>query len=314
MRKKLLFPLIIIAFPAILLGFISKPFVDEKPKVVVVLKDLNTQYFEIMKAGAEEGFQDFNIDGLVIAPRYKSKKDVQEYLLETVLKEKPDVLVISPVESPVVMSKLQKFVETGIPVLLVDTDVSLENKISYIGTENYELGRKAGELLASELQPGDEVAIISGNFASPISGDRVRGAKSSLEEAGIKIATEKRDLPNEPSPVKNAMREILRNNPNIKGVFATTDIMALSVLEELEEQGYKMPVIGTDGIIEMVELVEEGKLSGTVAQNPYVMGYLSAQTAMQVAKGKNVDTIIDSGVDIIIKGNGDERLAFLEKY
>ncbi|MGM0874750.1 MAG: hypothetical protein ACQEWV_08100 [Bacillota bacterium] len=40
---------------------------------------------------------------------------------------------------------------------------------------------------------------------------------------------------------------------------------------------------------------------------------LSAQAAMIVAKGKNVDPIIDSEVDIIIQGNGDERLTFLEK-
>jgi ribose transport system substrate-binding protein len=155
------------------------------------------------------------------------------------------------------------------------------------------------------------VALIA--LTSTASGDRVRGVKSSLEEVGIKIATEKVNVSNEPMPVKKAMREVLRNHSNIKGVFATTDIMALSAFEELEDQGYKMPVIGADGIIEMVELVEEGKLSGTVVQNPYDMGYLSAQAAINVAKGKTVDTFIDSGVDIIIQGNGEERLTFLQK-
>jgi ribose transport system substrate-binding protein len=291
-----------------------------------VLKDLNTQYWEIVKAGAEKGFRDFGIDGKVIAPSYESEPDVQGKMLNKILIEKPDVLVVSPIESPKNMAILEDFVDNKIPVLLLDTNVPLDNKTSYIGTDNYKLGRRAGALLASELQPGDEVALIAGNLISPVSGERekgaksslnsderVRGAKSSLKEAGIKIATEKVDLPNEPFPVKKAMREVLRNYPNVKGVFATTDIMALSALGEIEKQGYKMPVIGVDGIIEMVELVEEGKLTGTVAQNPYDMGYLSAHTAMQVAKGKNVDTIIDSGVDIIIKGNGDERLAFLEK-
>jgi ribose transport system substrate-binding protein len=63
----------------------------------------------------------------------------------------------------------------------------------------------------------------------------------------------------------------------------------------------------------MVELVKKGKLPGTVAQNPYDMGYLSVQTAMNVAMEKNVETIVDSGVDILIKGNGNERLTFYEK-
>ncbi|MGM0874675.1 MAG: sugar ABC transporter substrate-binding protein [Bacillota bacterium] len=312
MKKIFIFLLIIAAFSVILIVFITKTLEDENPKVVVVLKDLDTQYWEIVKAGAEKGFRDFGIDGKVIAPSYKSEKDVQENMLNEILIEKPDVLVVSPVESPKHMSILEEFVDNKIPVLLLDTNVPMENKSSYIGTDNYELGRKAGALLASELQPGDEVALIA--KTSTASGDRVRGAKSSLEEVGIKIATEKKvNLSNEPILVKKAMREVLRNHSNVKGVFATTDIMALSALEELEEQGYKIPVIGADGIIEMVELVEEGKLSGTVAQNPYDMGYLSAQAAMNVAKGKKVDTIIDSGVDIIIQGNGDERLTFLQK-
>jgi ribose transport system substrate-binding protein len=303
----------IIALSAIFYFFITKKLDDEKPKVVVVLKDLDTQYWEIVKAGAEKGFQDFGIEGKVIAPSYKSEQEDQENMLSNILKEKPDVLVVSPLETSKNMSILEKFVDNKIPVLLLDTDVPLRNKSSYIGTDNYELGRKAGALLASELQPGDEVALIAGNLTSSISGERIRGAKSSLEDAGIKIVTEKVDLANEPKPVKKALREILQNHSTIKGVFATTDIMALSAIEELEEQGYKMPVMGVDGIIEMVELVEEGKLTGTVAQNPYDMGYLSAQAAMKLAKGKKVDTNIDSGVDIIIKGNGNERIAFLKK-
>lgn len=197
--------------------------------------------------------------------------------------------------------------------MLLDTNVPLKNKTSYIGTNNFDLGRKAGALLASELQTGDEVALISGDLSSPISGERIKGAKDSLETVGIKIAVEKVKLSNEPLPVKTAMTEILQNHPDIKGVFATTDIMALSALEVIEEHGYKIPVIGADGIIEMVELIEEETLPGTVAQNPYDMGYLSIETALKVAKGEKVEENIDSGVDIIIKGNGNERLELLKK-
>jgi ribose transport system substrate-binding protein len=312
-KKSFLFLLVIVALSALFLFFITKKLEDAKPEVVVVLKELDTQYWKIVEAGAKKGFRDFGIDGKVIAPSSKSAQEDQEKILNEILNEKPDVLVVAPVNSYKYKSILEKFVDNKIPVLLLDTNIPLENKSSYIGTDNYELGRKAGALLASELQPGDEVALIAGISADPVSGDRLRGAKSSLEAVGIESVTEKVDLPNESSRIKKAIREVLQHHPNVKGVFATSDIMALSALEELEKQGYKIPVIGTDGTTEMVELVEEGELSSTVAQNPYDMGYLSAQAAMNIAKGKNVDTIIDSGVDYIIKGNGNERLTFLKK-
>ena len=77
----------------------------------------------------------------------------------------------------------------------------------------------------------------------------------------------------------------MRDQPDIKGIVTTHDTIALSVIKELEEQGLLIPVIGPDGLTEMVELIADGTLPGTMAQNPYDMGYLSVETAMKVAKG-----------------------------
>ncbi|GAA3312615.1 hypothetical protein GCM10020331_000760 [Ectobacillus funiculus] len=42
-----------------------------------------------------------------------------------------------------------------------------------------------------------------------------------------------------------------------------------------------IPIVGTDGITEMLETVDSGKLSATVTQNPYDMGYLSVKQAIK---------------------------------
>jgi ribose transport system substrate-binding protein len=56
------------AIAVFLISFISKSFAEERPKVVLVLKSIDSQYWEIIKAGAEKAFSDFGIDGKVIAP------------------------------------------------------------------------------------------------------------------------------------------------------------------------------------------------------------------------------------------------------
>lgn len=186
MKKNGIFILIFALFFA-LIGFILKSFIDEKPKVVIVLKDFNSEYWEIIKAGAEKGFRDFGADGKVIAPK-DGTVGAQREMLENVLKEKPDVLIVSPTYPDYIIPALEGFVEMNIPVLLLDTDDSWENKTSYIGTDNFKLGRIAGELLASQLQPGDKAAVIGGDI--PVIGKRIEGAKISLEAAGIDIAAE----------------------------------------------------------------------------------------------------------------------------
>jgi ribose transport system substrate-binding protein len=314
MRRKWYILLISLLFLAITIGCIVKfREVGDKPKVVVVLQELDTQYFNIVKAGAEKGFRDFDVDGKVVAPSNKSKKDVLEYTLKRILNERPDVLVVSPDGSPAVASILKEFVEHKIPVVLVDTDIPLEHKISYIGTDNFEIGRKAGELLASGLQPGDEVALpfLAEDLTSPVHRERIKGAMLSLEDAGIKVMTERVNVSNKSSSTREVMTAILQKHPNIKGVYAIDDVKSLDALAVIKKQGLKIPVIGADGIIKMIELVEDGTLPGTVAQNPYDMGYISIETALKVVKGEEVQRNIDTGVDIISKDNAKLKLDFL---
>ncbi|GAA3316657.1 hypothetical protein GCM10020331_013300 [Ectobacillus funiculus] len=98
----------------------------------------------------------------------------------------------------------------------------------------------------------------------------------------------------------------------MKGVYTTTDLYALEALTVVEEHGLKMPVIGADGIMEMIELIKDGTLTGTVAQNPYDIGYISIETASKVIKGeKKVRRNIDTGVDIISKDNAKLKLDFM---
>lgn len=295
----------------LVLGFISVTLADKKPTVVVVLKEGNSEYWKIMKAGVEKGFKDFDIDGKVIVP-IKSTAEEQADILMRVYKEKPDVIITAPISaSEPVSHALETF--TDVPILLVDSDLPLNNKTAYIGTDNLDLGKKAGAFLASQLQPGNKIAIIAGDLSFSVFKERIDGATSALQNAGIKIAFVKSGIPDDPKRIQSLVTELLRDQPDIKGVVTTHDTIALPVIKEIKKQGLSIPVIGPDGLTEMLELISDETIPGTMAQNPYDMGYLSVETAMKVIQGKNVEPFVDSGVDIIIKENAQQRLKFYEK-
>ncbi|MDQ1002932.1 ribose transport system substrate-binding protein [Neobacillus niacini] len=300
---------IVAVISVIVLSFISVSFADKKPKVVVVLKAADSQYWEIMKAGIEKGFKDFGIDGKVLVPKEASPKEQVELLKQT-YNEKPDIIITAPYNSSV-GPILETF--TDIPILLVDTNLTIKNKTAYIGTDNNDLGKKAGAFLASQLQPGDKVAIIGGDISFSVFRERVDGASQSLKNAGMEIAYTKTGIPDDPKEVQKAISMVLRDHPDIKGVVTSHDTIALPVVKELEKQGLLIPVIGPDGLTEMLKFIADETLPGTMAQNPYDMGYLSVETAMKVIKGENIEPFVDSGVDIIIKENALQRLNFYEK-
>jgi ribose transport system substrate-binding protein len=293
----------------IVMGFISVTLADKKPTVVVVLKKGNTEYWRIMKAGIEKGFKDFDIDGKVMVPSDATAQEQADLLMKA-YKEKPDVIITAPI-SLSVSPTLKTF--TNVPVLLVDTDLPLKNKTAYIGTDNLDLGKKAGAFLASQLQPGDKIAIIGGDLSFSVFKERVDGATTSLQNAGIKIAYLKSGLSDNPNATKSVITKLMRDQPDIKGVVTTHDTIALPAIKELKEQGLSIPVIGPDGLTEMLEFIADETIPGTMAQNPYDMGYLSVETAMKVVQGENVEPFVDSGVDIIIKENAQNRLNFYEK-
>jgi ribose transport system substrate-binding protein len=313
LNKLSFFLLIIFILSLFLIVYISKTLSAEKPNVTVVLKGLNSEYWELMAAGARKGFEDFGINGTVIAPPEGTTVEEQDRFLEQVLKESPDSLIIAPIYPDFIISDLEDFVEQEIPVILLDTNVSWDDKTAYVGTDNVALGRRAGALLGSELQPGDEVAILGLDTTSPVASDRIKGAKISLQSIGIEIVAEGVNVFSEPLQVKEELETILEKHPNLKGIIATNDGLALTAFQTIEDLGYNMPVIGADGINKMIELIKEDELPGTVAQNPYDMGYLSVEAAMKVLNGKDVERNIDSGIDIIIKGIAKERFEFQER-
>jgi ribose transport system substrate-binding protein len=297
------------AISVMVLGFMTVSFADKKPTVVVVLKAMDLEYWKIMKSGIEKGFKDFGINGKVLVPSDAAPK-AQVELLNKIYKEKPDMIIAAPYSSSVGPT-LETF--TDVPILLIDTDLTLKNKTAYIGTDNIDLGQKAGAFLASQLQPGDKVAIIGGDISFSVFRERVDGAALSLQNAGIEIAYTKTGVSDSPKAVQKAISTVLRDHPDIKGVVTSHDLIALPVIKELKEQGLLIPVIGPDGLTEMLELIADETLPGTMAQNPYDMGYLSVETAMKVIKGEKVEPFVDSGVDIIIKENAQQRLNFYEK-
>ncbi|MCM3569877.1 sugar ABC transporter substrate-binding protein [Neobacillus mesonae] len=279
-----------------------------KPKVAVVLKSLEAEYFKLMESGAKIGFKDFDVEGTILAPSSQTEVEKQINILEDLLTKDLDALIVMPSQSKAVIPVLEKYKAKGIPVLLVDSDIEWDGKTTFIGTDNYTSGHEAGNVLASHLKKGDEIAIIEGVLGTPVSEDRVKGAEDALKEAGLKVAaTQTADF--DRVKAVSVVENILTANPNIKGIFAANDEMALGALKATTARNMSIPIIGIDGTSEAIQSISKGGLTATVAQQPYNMTYKSVENAIKVIEGGKIDKKINSGKDIIItKKNASEKL------
>lgn len=145
--------------------------VESKPKVLVVVRRIDSEYWKLFESGAKKAFQDFGVSGQVFAPESQYPISTQPNLLKKLLKGNPDALIVAPTVPKVVYPVLTEYKKRNIPVFITNTSVDWEYKTAYIGTDNITLGKTAGMLLGSMLQPGDQVAIIHGRINDGIKYD-----------------------------------------------------------------------------------------------------------------------------------------------
>jgi len=248
---------------------------------------------------------------MVVGPAAESEVIQQVNMLEDQISQAPGAILVSPSQPETVVPVLESAASSGTPVLLIDTDVDFEGKTTFIGTENFTAGQEGGKLLASMLEKGDKVVLISGALGNPATDERIKGAKEALEAAGMEIVAEQ-PAESDKAKAMSVMENILQNDKDVKGVFAANDDMAIGVLRAVQAENLDVKVIGTDGTEEAVQSIIDGNLAGTIAQSPYNMGYQGVENALKVMKGESIDERIDAGIDIITQENAQEKLDFLK--
>ena len=91
---------------------------------------------------------------------------------------------------------------------------------------------------------------------------------------------------------------------------ARKDQMALGAMEALDARGLrgKVLVVGFDATREAVRATVEGRLTGTVAQNPRAMGQRGVEAALAAIEGRPVEPRIDTGTEMVTGENAEKYL------
>ncbi|WP_026575819.1 sugar ABC transporter substrate-binding protein [Bacillus sp. UNC438CL73TsuS30] len=273
-----------------------------KPKVGVVFKALNDEYWKIMQAGAEAAGKKYGVDVEVAGPADETQVIQQVSMIEDDITKKVSALAVAPSQPATVLPAFQKAKQANIPLVLIDSDASFPDKVSFVGTGNFEAGKQAGKFIASKLQKGDKVAIIRGSLGDNTHDERTNGAEEALKAAGINIASVQ-PADSDRNKALSVMENILQTQPDIKAVYGTSDEMALGALRALKSEHSKAFVVGFNGSSNALDSIKAGDMTASIAQDPYKIGYLGVEAAVKAMKKEAVDKRIDSGTKVITKDN-----------
>lgn len=214
----------------------------------------------------------------------KQLADVEDLIVKGV-----KVLVISPVDSKGVLPAIKKAQDAGIKVITVDVPAEGVDVVSYVGTDNYKGGEKAGELMAKVLDGKGEVAIIDYPTVQSVV-SRIDGFKKALEaHPDVKVVAQQTGITR--AEALAAAQNMLQANPDIDGIFGFGDDAALAAAVAVKSAGLqdKVKVIGFDGMQEARDAVDSDPVMvGVIQQYPDQMGKQAVLTAIAVMKGEEV--------------------------
>jgi ribose transport system substrate-binding protein len=211
--------------------------------------------------------------------------------VENFLRQRIDLLMISPNEARPLTPIVEKVFKAGIPVIVIDRGLDTDLYTTFIGADNYEIGKQAGHHIAELLHGSGKVVEIRGLPGSPPAIDRGRGMHDVIAKyPGIQVVHD---------PVANWLREeamaqmemALAANPRIDLVYAHNDPMAMGAYLAAKAKGREkeMKFIGIDalpGLDGGRQAVADGKLDATFVYP--TGGRQAVELAEKILKGEKV--------------------------
>ena len=267
-------------------------------------KTLINEFWQDVAAGvkAEAGKHGIKVD--VQAAKDESSMIEQLNLAQTVLTQKPDALLLSPQSDSNLVPVVQAARAANIPTIIID-DARTEGASTYIGTDQVSIGASAASFLAELYPDGAKVAQIEGAAGSPNARLRIQGFKEELaKHPNLELVASQPGNWDRLTAL-NATSNILRQNPDLGGIYANNDGMALGVVEAVTSgPGLdKVAVVGTDGIREAKRSVADGQMRATVAEFPFAEGELGVQMALRLLACQGIPPWVVSPQAVITKDN-----------
>lgn len=203
---------------------------------------------------------------------YDGNNDIEKQIkdIENLIKQKVDVIIVSPIKSKPITEVVEKAMNAGIPILIIDRKTESENYTAFVGADNIEIGRNAANyILLKANNKTARIIEIKGLSGSSPAFERSLGFNHILNQSENLELIGSIDGNWEAISIKKEFENLLKKEKNIDFVFAHNDRMAFGAWEVAKELGLEKNIqfVGVDGLNTSnggIQLVEKGVLSATV--------------------------------------------------
>ncbi|MEV7975036.1 substrate-binding domain-containing protein [Streptomyces sp. NPDC086519] len=272
------------------------------PKIGLSLSTLNNPFFVQIRAGAQAEARKQGVDLTVTDAQNDASQQANQ--LQNFTSSGLGAIIVNPVDSDAASNSVKAADKAGIPVIAVDRGVNNATTATLVASDNVTGGELAAKTIAEKLGGQGKIVILQGQAGTSAARERAQGFANGLKAyPGIQVVAQQ---PADFDRTKglDVMSNLLQAHPDVQGVIAANDEMALGAIKALgSKAGSSVSVIGFDGTPDGLTAVKNGTLYASVAQQPSQLGKIAVDNALKAVKDQKIPSAIKVPVKVVTKDN-----------
>jgi ribose transport system substrate-binding protein len=283
--------------------------------VAVIPKGANQVYWKSVHAGAVKAAEELGVEVLWKGPIKEDDRESQIKVVEDFVARGVSGIVLAPLDDSALRPAVTEAVRQKIPVVIIDSTLNSDQQSSFVATDNYAGGQKAGRSLAKLVGGKGKIVVLRFLEGSASTEQRVQGFLDAIKESpGLTVANANQRSGSTAEIAYQNSENLLApfKNPNgslnLDGLFCPNEFTTFAMLRALQDGGLagQVKFVGFDSSEMLVAAMRKGQLHGLVLQDPINMGYLGVKTMVAHLRGQWVEKRIDTGSQVATPENMNE--------
>jgi len=245
--------------------------------VVLIAQELDNPFWRTVEQGARTSAAQRGIAIEYMGPNRINPSE-QKRLLEKAIAGKPDAILLQGVKDPNYAQLIDQAVDQGIPVITVDADQPDSKRLTYVGTDNLEAGRRMGELVVSRGDGKGKIGVIIGSETADNQQLRLEGFRSVISRMkGYEIVAVRTSNISRMQAATQT-EELLRQHGDMKTMVGLSALDAAGIVEGMRAANRSgLQVLGFDDVEATVQGIASGIITASIVQHPLEIGARSIE-------------------------------------
>src|SRR5712691_5603518 len=274
--------------------------------LAVFTKSSGNPVARAVRAGAEQVAKANGLTVFNYMPTSPDNLPQQTGLVEAALRDKRDAIIFTPVDVKAMIPAVQKINAAGIPLVNVTDKIAGGAIDAFVNTDDYAIALDTARMLLKAMDGKGNLVVLEGPDTIPTAAGRSRGFKDALKDfPNVKVLLSKNAQYARPTAneLLNAMLK-LNPSPQVDGVLAANDAMALGALEAFKTAKKKLPlIVGINASKEVIDLIKAGEILASGDYTGLSDGCVGAEIAIRLLRKQPVPKEVTAKAIVVDKTN-----------